>query len=77
MGALTRRVILIIGGFLRWLVNSWRGEKSLRNYFEMSDGSEDTKQRNLNFIVGVLFILLSAALVAYFFTPPPAEFKRY
>ena len=69
MGVIGRRVVVIIGGLFRWALYYRRKRKPLKSYFENEDGTEDLRQRKLNFMLGAFIVLIFAALVTFFFTP--------
>ena len=46
-------------------------------YFEKEDGTEDTKQTWMNFVVVFIFVLLLAVLSEYLFKSEPKEFMEY
>lgn len=72
-----RRFVNLLGGFLRWILSSWYTKKSLKGYFENEDGTENTKQTWLNFVVIFLIVIALAIITEYLFKPEPKEFKPY
>lgn len=59
---MVRRFVNLFGGFLRWVLSSWYTKKSLKGYFENEDGTENTKQTWLNFLV-VFLIVMALAII--------------
>ena len=72
-----RRFVNVLGGFLRWIFTNWYLRRPLRMYFEKEDGTEDTKQTWMNFVVVFIFVLLLAVLSEYLFKSEPKEFMEY
>jgi hypothetical protein len=77
MGAISKRFIMIIGGFLRWVFNFFIRPKSLKLHFENADGTEDKNQSKLNFVVGICFLLALTALLSIVIKPEPREFREF
>ena len=57
--------IKLFGGFVRWALTSWFTKKSLNQYYENAEGTEDSIQSWVNLFVGIITVVLIISIITY------------
>lgn len=75
--SIANRIILISGGFVRWLLSSWKTKKKLKEYFEDGKGEMDKQQCKYNYTIGIILYIILLLILYEFFKPEEEQWREF